>query len=114
MHRWTARVLLVLLLLGVLAPAALALAAPAMHACCVRKAMRCHSPHEAQFATPGCCGHDCCKSLVVSHWAENSSVSRSSLSEAALGLVLHRPAVAPQIDLDESHSGRAPPVPLLT
>ena len=39
MHRLTARLLLVLLLVGVFVPVALAISATSAHACCMRKPM---------------------------------------------------------------------------
>jgi hypothetical protein len=69
MHRLTARVLMVLLLAGVLAPVAMAISAPTPHACCLRKPM--HDSRDAEFqAPPGCCDHDCCRPLTVSQWAD--------------------------------------------
>jgi len=112
MQRWTARFLLLLLLAGVLAPAALALRAPAMHACCVRQGMRCHSAHEAQFATPACCGQGSRKPLMVSHWAESRSSCRASISPVESGLALRPRNLALKAGLDASQSGRAPPTHL--
>src|SRR5437899_354938 len=48
MNRWTARVLLLLLLMGTFGPVALAISASAQHACCMRKPMR-RSGHENAF-----------------------------------------------------------------
>jgi hypothetical protein len=109
MHRWIARFLLVLSLVGILAPAALAIGTPPPHACCVRKGMHCHTPPEAQFQTPGCCGHDCYRSLTVSQFAEYSpAVSGSSIVTTAIQTIELRIAHA-SAHLDASHSGRAPP-----
>jgi len=113
MQRWTARFLLLLLLAGVVAPAALALTAPAMHACCVRQGMRCHSAHEAQFATPACCGHGGRKPLMVSHWAESHSLCCGSISPVESGLAPRPRSLAVNAGLDASQSGRAPPTYLL-
>jgi hypothetical protein len=113
MDRWIARFLLVLSLVGVLTPAGLALAAPPAHACCARKTMHCHTPHEAQFQTPGCCGHECCRSLTASQFAEQSPVIASLVSQDAAALNVALPTVALGGEIDSSHSGRAPPVSFL-
>ncbi|MGA8151532.1 MAG: hypothetical protein WB952_11325 [Terriglobales bacterium] len=68
MHRLTARLLLILLLVGVFVPVALAISTPAPHACCLR--MRMHDSRNQEFhAPPACCNHDCCRPLTVSQWA---------------------------------------------
>jgi hypothetical protein len=50
MHRFIARLTLVWMLVAVLAPAALAVAAPSPHACCKRKPMQQAAPNRAQFS----------------------------------------------------------------
>ena len=70
-----ARFLLLLTLLGNLAPVALAIAAPAAHACCIRKSV--HPCHESAIATSqtsvlrsaDCCNHDCCRGVTTARWA---------------------------------------------
>jgi hypothetical protein len=104
---------MVLALVGVLAPAALAMGASPMHACCMRKGMHCHTPHEAQFQTPGCCGHDCCRSLTVSQFAEHSPAISHVAALAAVSASVDMLAVHPSTDRDASHSGRAPPISFL-
>lgn len=70
MHRLTARFLLTLMLVGTLTPLALAIAAPAPHACCMRKPMHGAATPNTEFHAPlQCCGHDCCRTLTVSQWA---------------------------------------------
>jgi hypothetical protein len=67
-HRITARLLLLVLLVGVFAPAALAAIVPA-HACCVRKPMmHSHSaPPSSEFHATDCSSHRCCRPLTSSH-----------------------------------------------
>jgi hypothetical protein len=70
-----ARFLLLLTVMGNLAPAALALAAPATHACCLRKSA--HPCHESATTTAehsvlrsaDCCNHDCCRGVTTARWA---------------------------------------------
>lgn len=131
MHRWTARFLLLAMLLPVLGPLALARAVQpeAMH--CVRKplqpatqtnqpAMHCHHAI-AQAPAPGspatsfnsldcCCqNHDCCRGLKTSEWARPAS---NLLSYVSLPI---EPAPAPQFaaqisaDPTGQDSTRAPP-----
>ena len=61
---------MVWMLVGVLAPAALAVAAPAAHACCMRKPMHQAAPNQASFGMRYCGGHECCRSLAVSQRAQ--------------------------------------------
>jgi len=109
MHRLTARVLLTLLLVGVFAPLALAISAPAPHACCMRKPMSGDAAPSSQFsATPDCCNHDCCRVLTISQWARLVAArSHRSLTGAEL---------SPQLTTASGgcgagilHSGRSPP-----
>lgn len=110
MHRLTARLLLVLLLVGVFAPVALAISAEQMHACCLRKPMHARASHDAEFrATPGCCQHDCCRSQTVSQWAH---LSPSATDQRMLVSSSLRSATRPiglALAVSRAHSGRAPP-----
>src|ERR1700681_716079 len=89
MHRTTARLLLVLLLTGIFVPVALAISAAPPHACCLRKPMHGRPSHDSEFnAPPGCCQHDCCRTLTVSRWAHLSpsvTVYRTPASAALQG-----------------------------
>jgi len=108
MHRLAAKLALLSLLLSVFAPVALAMAAPAPHACCARK-MHGRSSHEAAFDAVSCCQQDCCKSLTV------SQVAQTLFSSYFVGLsgqrcdrqaAFHSSITSVSI----AHSGRAPPV----
>jgi|SRR5580692_10710824 hypothetical protein len=110
MHRLTARVLLVLLLVGLFVPVALAIAAAPPHACCVRKAMHGRPSHDSEFNAPqGCCQHDCCRTLTVAQWAHlNPSAStRRTPPSASLQAELRWVYFAASIK--HAPSGRAPP-----
>jgi hypothetical protein len=109
MHRLTARLLLVLLLVGVFAPAALAIAAPAPHACCMRKPMNRQTPHDAQFNTPGCCSHNCCGQLTVSQWAQTRPSRAARVTRQSASLLSELRPLVRTIDSQDVHSGRAPP-----
>jgi len=109
MRKLTARILLTLSLVGVLAPLALAISAPPMHACCMRKAHDVDNDHHHIRASATCCNHDCCRTVTVSQWAELSSTG----ANFAANLSAQRQKLAQSILLptrnDSAHSGRAPP-----
>jgi len=110
MHRLTARVLLTWLLVGTFGPLALAISAPAPHACCMRKPMRGAATPNAEFHAPlGCCGHDCCRSMTVSHWAHAAQGNGGHGLTASAGvelIVVRNEPLSPAVRL---LSARAPP-----
>src|SRR5580700_11022574 len=94
MHRRIAQFLLLLALMGNLAPAELALAAPPPHACCLRKtAHHCHDSVAAEakgldVRAASCCNHDCCRAVTTAQWAHAQPPVAASFSqnvEAYLG-----------------------------
>jgi len=104
----TARLLLMLLFTGVFVPVALAISAPAPHACCMRKPM--HQPGDAEFqAPPGCCNHDCCRPLTVSHFAQLKPAASDIVSPRATGFLSNAEPTHLICAFDVSHAGRAPP-----
>jgi hypothetical protein len=108
MHRLTARLVLLCLLASIFAPAALAVAAPAPHACCMRK-MHGRTSHEAVFDAVSCCQQDCCKSLTI------SQVGQTLAAVDFIGLSSQRwdrqSAFYYRVtSVSTAHSGRAPPV----
>jgi hypothetical protein len=107
MHRLTAKLVLLSLLLSVFAPAALAISTPAPHSCCIRK-MHGRSSHEAAFQAADCCEHDCCNSLTTTHAAQAPTLApffchteerraQPSIAQSCFAAV------------NSSYSGRAPP-----
>ena len=110
MHRLIARFVLTLMLVGVIAPVALAISAPAPHACCMRKPMHGRSSHDSEFhAPPGCCQHDCCCSLTVSQWANLSPSTKAHRTTASAALQAELPEIHLSASINHAHSGRAPP-----
>jgi hypothetical protein len=107
MNRWTARVLLLLLLMGTFGPVALAIPASAPHACCMRKPMR-HSGHESAFQS-ACQDHRCCTPLASTHWAQAGTVRRVHVSPPVTVLNSGMPPVAAKRHVERSLSVRAPP-----
>jgi hypothetical protein len=109
MHRLTARLLLVLLLMGVFVPVALAISATPAHACCMRKPMHGRPSHDAEFqGPPGCCQHDCCL-LTVSRAAHLTSTTCFQAMLASTILQAERQPIHFASSLNHAHSGRAPP-----
>jgi hypothetical protein len=109
MHRLTARVLLMLLLVSAFAPVALAISTPEPHACCVRKPLGDRQHQAGIQSAPDCCRHDCCRPLTVSLWAHfvplaNARVARTSVPLPSELLPVHRTTGG-----NRSHSVRAPP-----
>jgi hypothetical protein len=80
MHRLTARFLLLLALVGNLAPLALAATAPPPRACCLRKGV--HSCHDSLASDSGqlvirdasCCDHDCLSPRFSVPFAASSTI----------------------------------------
>jgi len=109
MHRLTARVLLTLLLVGTFAPLALAISAPAPHACCMRKPMSGDAAPGSQFsATPDCCNHDCCRVVTTSQSAWIVS-ARNHRSAARAKLSPQLTTASGSCGATTLHSGRSPP-----
>jgi hypothetical protein len=110
MHRLTARLLLTLLFVGILAPVALAISAPAPHACCMRKPMHDQSLHGSEFRAPASqCQHDCCRATVGFRSAQLKALHLSSITPVSSPL-LDPADSARRASLDRSSgSVRAPP-----
>ncbi len=112
MHRLIASSLLVVILAGAFAPAALALSPEPPHACCWRKKSHCHEGAPAGPAIssrPGG-GHGCCRWLALPQWAEPGL-------QPALGTGIATEPATPlphcligESDAGETYSGRAPPL----
>jgi hypothetical protein len=110
MHRLTARLLLTLMLVGVLAPVALAISAPAPHACCMRKPMHDQSQPGSEFHAPANhCQHDCCRAMAGFRSAQLKPASVIFATPTSS----HLPGPANSLRQDSrgrsSHAGRAPP-----
>ena len=78
MHRLTARLLLVLLLTGTLVPVAMAVAAPAPHACCMRKPMQNRGSGSREMQAVSGQNRNCCPPVTTAHWADLGSGIDSS------------------------------------
>jgi|SRR5580692_4324427 hypothetical protein len=110
MHRLTARLLLILLLVGIFAPVALAISAPAPHACCMRKPMHERGSNGAELSTiPARCNHDCCHALTVSQSPHLLPSAGTQVATFSTQLPVERTTVNRSDLLQSSHSDRAPP-----
>jgi hypothetical protein len=124
MHRWIARLLVLVITAPAFGPLAMAYAMQAQAAHCLRQpakpVMQCHHgmamvpeppSSEASFrAAEQCCqNHDCCRSLGAPRWAQAQSKVLS-----LQGLPIQRALSAPDAQLTsstpaENDSARAPP-----
>jgi hypothetical protein len=109
MHRLTARLLLILMLSGTLAPAALAISAPSPHACCKRKPLHNHGGPSSEFRASDCGNHSCCRALTVSQRAQPRPNISGCVSQPSATLLQQLNPSYRIIDLNDSRSARAPP-----
>jgi hypothetical protein len=109
MHRLTARLLLILMLSGTFAPAALAISAESPHACCKRKPLHNHGGHSSEFQAFDCGNHDCCRPLTVSHRAQPRPSVSGCVSRPSGTLLQQLNPSYRIIDLNDFRSARAPP-----
>lgn len=110
MYRLTARVLLVLLLVSIFAPAALAVSAPPPHACCMRKPLHDHGSRSLDVRMVGGGHRSCCPPVTTAHWADLGL--RVSTSVRLLSVNLDRD-VAPVLRSNDENSlqfVRGPPI----
>jgi hypothetical protein len=112
MHRFIARLTLVWMLVAVLAPAALAVAAPSPHACCKRKpmAMRDLAHGAARFSERQCANHDCCRSLAVPQRSEPAPRNTNSVELQPTNLLANLGCLYRATELISSTFVRGPPV----
>jgi hypothetical protein len=110
MHRLTARLLLTLMLVGMFAPVALAISAPAPHACCMRKPMHDHGQPGSEFHSPAShCQHDCCHALAGFRSAQLKPASVGSVTPASSHLTRQADPILRSSRECSSRSVRAPP-----
>jgi hypothetical protein len=126
MNRWTAKILLLVLLAGMCAPMAAAVSMPAEH--CVRKPVAAptsgmagchHHAATAQAEASGvnlavrsrqCCeGHECCRSMVRSHSAQVGSRTLFQEVDRIEDYVSFEHARRNDLELAAYHSVRGPP-----
>ncbi|HEY1464300.1 MAG TPA: hypothetical protein VGF44_12870 [Terriglobales bacterium] len=122
MQRSTARFLIVLLLVGILAPGALALAGSPLgsccpknmqsHACCMRKG---HSGNaqQPQVSAQACGLHCGCNGAVTGRWAGFRGLTNAQFTPASVSFLAAASTTRASLQVSATHSGRAPPaIPL--
>jgi hypothetical protein len=113
MSRLTASWLLIVLLVGVSAPAAAALNPEPPHACCLRKTPHCHhssSESQRSISSRACAQHSCCKSLGGGlQWAPADSAAILALIAPSGVTVRSLEVVSISAASFSSTSVRAPP-----
>ena len=104
MHRLTARILLVLMLVGIFAPLALATAGPPQHACCMRK-----GPAQRSFSQMHQMSGNCCPPMATAQWARPG---QATLRTTAVAASVFQAEIEPQffpVIFRSLDRGRAPP-----
>jgi len=119
MQRLTARLLLLIALLGIILPVALQATVAPQHACCRRQAgHHCHdsaetNPNEPVARRSGCCNHDCCRAVTSSQWAHpQPTLTAASVQNVTAGEIDRQPN-RPSTTFLTFRSTRAPPTFLL-
>jgi len=115
MHRRIAKFLLLFALVGNLVPLALAIYAPAPHACCLRKTV--HSCHERTTSGSDqlvlrlgdCCNHECCRAVTTDRWAQTAPPVKNYYVWKVGSRLSSRSTSFPDTDLIGFQSSRAPP-----
>ena len=110
MYRLTARLLLVLLLVGTLAPVALAISAPPPHACCMRKALHDHGSRSVELQAVGNHHNNCCPPVTTAHWAELGSGINAGTNLLSVNLPPDLPPLFRSNDGNAIHPVRGPPI----
>jgi len=119
MQRLTARLLLLIALLGTFLPVALQATVTPQHACCRRQAAHhCHdsaetNPNEPVARSAGCCNGDCCRAVTSSQWAHpQPTLTAASVQNVTAGEISTQPD-RPASTFQTFRSTRAPPTFLL-
>ena len=117
MHRLTARLLLWAALVGTFAPLTMALSAQLPHACCIRKAHRCHesagASSEAAFQSSDSEKHSCCRALAVTQWAQPQPAANMNFTPQHHSLAAQKDPYLSGSYLIASRYVRGPPPSLL-
>ena len=115
MQRITARLLLVLALVGTFTPVAMAIAGPAMHECCLRaghgSCPHCRKAHHSlavEAVHHGCCD-PCCSPNVPVQWAQLSRPRHAETAFVAASLSAQSVSLHRSAELYAVLPARAPP-----
>lgn len=110
MYRLTARLLLVLLLVGTLAPVALAISAPLPHACCRRKPMHDHGSGSRDIQAVSGQNHNCCPPVTTARWVALESGVDSAVQPLLAYLSPDSRPVLHSIQANSLRPVRGPPL----
>jgi hypothetical protein len=116
MHRWIARYLLLVALVGTFGPLARAATTAPPHACCVRKALHhCHDSgglETEQLVIRGtdCCNHECCRAVTSARWAHARPSAAASFAQNVEAYLDRSTPVSPNTEVSSFQSARAPPL----
>ncbi|HTR67512.1 MAG TPA: hypothetical protein VMH85_17160 [Terriglobales bacterium] len=114
MQRITARLLMVLALVGTFAPVALAIAGPAPHACCLRAGHSCplcrktHHGITVDAVHKGDCGR-CCPPNVPAQWAQLLRPTQIDTAAVSATLITRVATLQRAPELYSVLPARAPP-----
>src|SRR5215470_16009440 len=103
MNRFTAKLLLLAMLIGILAPVSLALSEESPHACCLRKQPHHHPSGELSFDSRHC-GQDCCRPVMVKQWAQTRPVVVPGAASPAGDLISQTGSPDHKVDVATSQS----------
>ncbi|MGA8621269.1 MAG: hypothetical protein WB660_22440 [Candidatus Sulfotelmatobacter sp.] len=115
MHRLTARLLLLLALVGNLAPIALAATAAPPHACCLRKGFHhCHDSLASETGQPvirdaSCCKRDCCRAVTTTQGAHAQPPVAIPFAQNVEQYLGQSSPVSPNTAVSGFQATRAPP-----
>lgn len=114
MHRLTARLLLLIALLGTFLPIALEARSAPTHACCRRTAHHCTDSNGGTDETvvrPNgeCCNPSSHRAVTTSQWGNPEPLGTGVFAPRAIGPKVELQATAPVTQLFSSQSTRAPP-----
>jgi hypothetical protein len=115
MHRLTARLLLLIALLGNFLPLALAASTAPAHQCCFRKGVHHCQGSSGQlgeglsFNSGSCCNHDCCGAVTTAQWAQAQAEAAGELSQSIEIFLPVRQSFVPAFGAPKDLSARAPP-----
>jgi len=115
MHRWIARYLLLVALVGTFGPLVRAATTAPPHACCVRKALHhCHDSvgaeaEQLEIRDAGCCGNSCNRAVVTLRWAHARCSAATSVAQNVEAYLGQSTAVSPKTKITSFQSTRGPP-----
>jgi hypothetical protein len=114
MNRRIAKLLLLLAFVGNLIPPTLAISAPPLHACCLRKTVpHCHESQadssEQLVRTPDCCNQQCRRAVTSVRWARSEPLAAAAFAPSVENLLNQQHPAAVDTAILDFQSARAPP-----